>query len=373
MPRWLSAASRKFRRPAAAPAEQPYEIACVCGRPHRGLREERWQEIECDRCGHSLFVLPRNVYPEPADEPVETPEARGSTPAARRKKSRRRRRALLDRVRSLPAGAGRAVRGGVERVRRRLTRLNLVIGAAVAVVAATVWWGWSVHVREQAALALKQAVERGEAALRDGDLRAAAVEFRQASAALATLGRNDSGAREVRQLDRECHAATHLATASIVDMLEEARRSLANDPSADWEERFRIAYGDRWVVFDTVVQQRAADGSGPRYSIEYPLTVGDFPVVLEGAFPAFDRLRWDAEVQPVIFAARIKGCRLTTDEPRRWVLAPDDRSAFLWSHYETYRLLGFQPDDLRSERGIQSLLADQSRQMGLPVQTAEAK
>lgn len=363
MPRWLLTASRKSREPAP---DAPYAVRCFCGRVVRGRRESGWQEVACDRCGETIFVLPRDAYPE-----VATPQPAGPAPlksgaprGARLGELRSRWQELVARVRTVPGAAAGAVQEWIRRGRRQITRLRLIVFGAIGILLLTVWWVWSAHTREQALLTLGQAVEHGEQALAENDLAKAAVEFRRAAEALDVLGRRDAAARRLRQLDRECEAATHLATASIPEMLEEAQRARENNPAADWRDRFRTAYGERWVVLDTLLHRVPRERGGFDFRIEYPLGVGGLPVVIEAELPGFRQLSWTGDSRPVVFAAPAVDCRLSEADPKRWIVQLDGERGFLWRHYETYHALGFMPDEFRSEEAIRQLLMEQSGEAG---------
>lgn len=363
MPRWLLKASRKSREPAPA---APYVIRCFCGRVVRGQRESGWQEVACDRCGETVFVLPRDAYPEIAAPQPGAAAALKSVPpsGARLGKLRARWQALVARVRTVPGVAAGVLQEWIRRGRRQITPLRLIVLGVMAILLLTTWWVWSVHAREQALLTLGRAVERGEQALAERDLATAAVEFRQAAEALDVLGREDAAAQRLRQLDRECEAATRLATASIPEMIEEAQRARENNPAADWRDRFRTAYGDRWVVLDTLLHRIPRAKGGFDFRIEYPLSVGGLPVALEADLPAFRQLAWTGDSRPVVFAAPAVDCRLSPADPKRWIVQLDGKRGFLWVHNETYQGLGFVPDEFRSEAAVRQMLAEQSGDAG---------
>ena len=368
MPRWLLTASRKSRDAAVA---APYAVRCFCGRVVRGNRETSWQEVTCEGCRETLFVLPRDAYPAVSAAPPPGPGASQSAASrgARLGRLRLRGSEFAARARAVPYRVSAGFHEFVRRTRRQVTRLRLLVLGAICILLLTVWWVWTSHAREQALLTLGRAVERGEAALAQRDLAAAAVEFRQAAKALDVLRRRDAAARRLRQLDRECEAAMHLATASIPEMLDEAQRTRENNPAADWRDRFRTAYAERWVVLDTVIQRVPGEGGRFHVRIEYPLSVADLPVVVEADLPAFQELRWTGDSQAVVFAAPVLDCRLSSAEPKRWIVQLDGPRGFLWAHYETYHALGFLPDEFRTEAAVRELLAEQVG--GPPPQKAE--
>jgi hypothetical protein len=51
-----------MRRPATE-AMASYEVACVCGRPLRGQRQNTRQIVLCPSCGRKRFVLPNSPWP----------------------------------------------------------------------------------------------------------------------------------------------------------------------------------------------------------------------------------------------------------------------------------------------------------------------
>ena len=61
MANWLEKA---LGRNDAEPVKTvPFRLACQCGRPTEGLRQERAKRVICVQCGAAHFILPANPYP----------------------------------------------------------------------------------------------------------------------------------------------------------------------------------------------------------------------------------------------------------------------------------------------------------------------
>lgn len=69
---WLTRLA--FPGSGAPDAPQPFQVTCECGLDHSGLRRKTSQQIICRTCGAALFVLPKNVYPSPADARFKRPK-----------------------------------------------------------------------------------------------------------------------------------------------------------------------------------------------------------------------------------------------------------------------------------------------------------
>lgn len=374
MPGWMS--TTRTAESAADLAEQRFEIACSCGRVYEGLRAETDQVLECNHCGRRLFVLPRSPYPDVA--PAESAEP----PAAPPRKSwrKRPRDASAAEPPVVAAGAdtpepppGPAPPDSPEPLvlaerTRLITPLRVVLVAAVGLAAATGYWQYERSVRNRAERAFREHSDRGYAAMEAGEFLEAYTEFRLAVEALDELPRHDVKSRHVRQMHRECKAASDLITRPLPEILLEAERLEQNEP-VDWRRKLAQFYGGHWVVLDTFVVQRGKPGPAGELVFEYPLVVGQRVVLFQGRPVVFGRLDPAKKRRRAILAIEIEGIELSSDA-KTWIVRVNAASAFLWCDYANFRALGFgvaaETDEgidgeVLSERQLRALLDEQSR------------
>lgn len=370
MSRWLTKASNALSR-REQPVPEPFEIRCSNGHSVRGLRQVEHQEVRCSRCGEWLFVLPVDVYPRPKSKGKESKRRVAKSAAQPKSKSSRAlaadeqmrpaiRTRFKERARSL-------AKTGVERLRhplgrRRLfTRFRLVLLSIVTIVAATGYFVYQSGVKEEAELTLQNALEQGERALRNRDFEAAAHELRLACDALDVLGRDDAEARRVRQASREATAASRLCRKTLFEIVSEAQAESATDPKS-WETKFDALYENAWIVMETTAT--AADKqTGRSVQIEYPLAVGDRPVVLDADVPVIERLSLGKQPRHVVFAAQLEACSFVETPEPHWLITLRKETAFLWTGYDTFVALGFTPDEIHTEAGTRQLFEEQSQVM----------
>jgi hypothetical protein len=148
-----------------------------------------------------------------------------------------------------------------------------------------------------------------------------------------------------RQVAMEAMAAGRLAPASLVQIVEEASASLLAGTADIWPDVFRSTYRNQWVVLEAPVERIAAPG-GTAFAIDYPIKTQIASGILEGNLALFERLAW-SEGAPtrVIVAAQLDDCRLDSGVETGWIITLRPDTAFLWTRQETYRLLGFEPDE----------------------------
>jgi hypothetical protein len=373
---------------------EPYDVTCACGQRHAGVRDPEYQVLECDRCSRRLFVLPECPYPdinEPAaaDDDQLPPTAR-SAPKSNRPAQHQEGRRRPKRTRDAAAATG----GSVDTVsqdklpnpdapsrllmrprRKIVTPLRLVAIGIVALLATTGYWKYRQSIRAAAERDFREHADRGEAALKDRNFPAAFKEYEQAVAALDRLGRDDEKARQVRQMFRECRAASDLASKTLPEMLEDARRWAAADPKS-WERKFRSDYGGQWIVLDTLVSRATAKDGDEFVQIDFLLAAGGRPVDLIVPGTAFDTLQLDDKPQRAILAVEVASCELVGAKGGRWVVKFNPKTAFLWTDFDNYHALGFNVaedseaggggnDELETERIVRDRLLKQAKMMGL--------
>ncbi|MBX3436197.1 MAG: hypothetical protein KF861_01820 [Planctomycetaceae bacterium] len=377
MPNWLTKASKAVSRQGDE-SPQEFLVVCECGQEHKGQRKSRPQRIICQTCAAALFILPRNAYP------VLQPQTR----KRRRRGSSGSRRNLTGVARgvghgtaavgrSLVLGATGAIISLVAAIvgqlrtlfawaRSQFTPFRLVLTGIVLLLAFTGLWTIRTRMLEQSLEALRIEFEAGQAALVDGDLDGAQAHFVKAAAAARRLHASDARARHARQLLHETTAMTHLASVSLLEMLEEAERTTRGPRPHAWEAQFRATYADAWVVLEAPVR-RSDEGGDSQVIVEFPIVIGqgDRPVEVTATVQAdvADRLTKDPQV--AIFAAAVSGCALDpTGE--RWVVTLKADSGFLWSDAENLRRLGYFNSGWISEEETLKLLAEQSQALGVP-------
>ena len=360
---WMS----KTRNVETAPpvgSGEPFAITCGCGRVYEGERVGGDQVVECNNCGLRLFVLPRSPYPDVAPPgpgagpgPEEQrPEEIGSS-------------AGVEPVKTEESPATETPQPLVlQRRKRWLTSLRVVIGLAFLMFGATVYWQYERTARTRAERAFREHSDRGYAALKSDDFLAAYLEFQQAVAALDRLERDDVKSRHVRQMYRESKAASGLMTRTLPEIIEEAQRLQHQDP-IDWTRKLSRFYGGDWVVLDTYVASPESS-EGNALVFDYPLAVGRRLVEFHGRPRVFERLGEVKQSRRVILAIEIKRIALSEDA-KTWIVEINPASAFLWCDYSNYRALGFAnaetdqdiADGLPTEETTRAVLTAQSRLM----------
>ncbi len=253
------------------------------------------------------------------------------------------------------------------RLWKTLTTVQLIMLCILGAIGGTVYWTITTNAVQRAHVSFKIATKNGRTALRDGDFATAAKEFKIACQALDVTGQNDEHARTVRRMHRESKVANRLATASLIDIINDAEKTAHTHGIDNWHEQFRTSHLDTWIVVQTVLTTSSGRDGKRIHSIDLPLTIGDKPVVLEANLRVFEKLTsLDVEDErmnsrPVIFAAQLQECRLKNSHRKSWNLLLRPDSAFLWSRFETLQALGFQPDELTTEKQIRELLDKQTK------------
>jgi len=382
------------------PAEYA-ETVCECGEMCLIRRPAGVQASECPQCGRRLFVLPRSPYPPlaPLSETdisvVEEPQK----PARRRRKRHRETARSTDSAQESASSAAPPVLlpddeptpkppkpssesdrddpelPGIplEERKRLITPLRVVSVVMVLLIGATAFWLHRRSVRLEAEKNFRVYSEAGDAALKDGKYGTARWKYLHAVEAADILERDDYEARRVRQLFRECQAASRLCRKPLFEILQEAERRLLDDPKT-WETDFRRNYAGTWLVLDTTVHLVHEGDGTERLVIDYPLSVNGRRVVLDGNLPALTELNVSSEPRRVILGVELKSCRLSDGENRQWVVTFERSSAFLWTSYAILRKLGFAvaseedadvPHAVDTRQELLTLLNKQSRILGL--------
>jgi hypothetical protein len=242
-----------------------------------------------------------------------------------------------------------------------ITPLRLVLSGVVCVIALTGWWLLHLRTLDQARDVLASTPRLAEEALKEGDFQEAARHFSKIAAAVDLLGRDDTQSRHWRQTARETSAISELAIVSLHEILDEAAHSVAGTDRDRWLELFRGTYRGAWVVIDAPVNRNEEESGAPRFSVDFPLAIGDVGGRLLADLPIFEKcLPSGSPARRVIFAGQIESCRLIPGSEPVWQIELKPQTAFLWGGTETYEKLGLPIDEATSR-----ILAEQGLLLGI--------
>jgi hypothetical protein len=286
---------QRAERPSGT--DVPFEVACSCGQPVRGLRRSRHQMIRCEACRAAVFVLARS--PLPPSPP------RGAMRAGLR-------------------GAGRKEFGDRDGTARRaaptmLWRWPLLAAAVTLLAVGGVFAALFVHFGQRVppTEALKPEeitdhVKSGERALAAGKFRLATDELQ---AALALLKQHPEGlpaaeGRRVLRLERQADLLADLLSESLGEILQSA----AGRQEEEWQAQFARRYRDRAVVFDADVR-REAPGV---FHLDYQVRAGAEPARIDlGGLKFLAALPVDRPPR-LLFGARLAS--VSREFPGVWVV-----------------------------------------------------
>lgn len=373
---WLSRATSMFQK--SQPPPEPFEVECDCGAKVVGRRLDVYQKPACPRCERPVFVLPANVYPQPrikskakrAKDDDATKPKRTSTnvviddqqlePSPKASPGKSRSRTNPSSAQAAPSKSIRDQPLALDLpVRRRITPLRLTVVAIVLVSAVTIGGIWHRHRVDRAKATVSQSADAGMAALRDREFAKAASELDQARAAVDILGRSDQAANEIRRLSREATTLAALAPSLLSEILEE---TIANGKPGQTEPlRMSSMYKGAWVIFDARVMP-ANDGKD-RCTIDAPIVLGKTSVSIEidsSILRKASQTNDSGEPPRVIFAAQLEQLTAPEGKPPKSQLLLNGKTAFLWTSYDTFSAIGFQPHDAESEEQTRGLLKRQN-------------
>jgi hypothetical protein len=366
MVQWLTRTTQLLRRRQPPEAPQPFELGCACGHNVSGTRQPTFQTVRCNRCGNPLFVLPTDVYPKPkpkktakkeapraatpgharqveAPQPLAIPLAQtkgpGQTQAAGRSNPQAGAPASVAREELQPVATA-----ATASVRRSLVSpFRLIVLAIGGVIGLTGYLVWQSRLNDRALVSLPGHLELGAAALRAGNVRTAADEYRQAAWAVDRLRRDDAESAGIRQKARELDAILNLSAVSLYDICEQARRA-APSGAEQWTEKFNRLYRDSWIVVEgDVIQDTGPDGIGQPI-VRYPFPIDAAPVVFDARLPALGALPDKGVTRHVIFAGQLASLTKEGTKNPLWMIRFKETSAFLWADFDTYQALGLSPD-----------------------------
>lgn len=363
---WFQRATAALNR--AEPIPQRYEVSCDCGARLTGVRVPAPQKPSCPDCGNIVFILPATVYPIPPSVQrrwlgTETPELVASFPKSKKFQSVSEQRREKERARKAKAELAitqpkRELGPPLsERLRKQITPLRLMV---VTIMTGVMLTGW-VLIRnarwDRAQRELQGALDRGHAALDEGDLTVAASEFQMAAKSLDILGRQDDVASQIRRAANETAAASQLSPVSLVESLEAwLLKPAAQGSAAAWNS-------EAWYLFDAELRPATAaefaGGSSPLV-LDLPLMVGKTPVLLLIEEPEWKSWLTSQSAngsQRVLFAAQLRRGEIPKGDrgvARVWL---NDVTAVLWSDTDTFPDAGLLVDE--SENETKALIASQ--------------
>jgi hypothetical protein len=390
MVRWLAKATELLRR-REPPAPQPFDLGCACGNRVSGVRQPDFQALICHRCGNLVFVLPIDVYPKPkpkksVKKPVESAvtqdrttvraavEAEVAVPKTAKAPSATRAAAASSRgVSPTPSPSLREELSGTHPTLtpasgRLFSRFRLVVLAITAVIAITGYFVWQRHLTDVAGASLREHLESGDAAFRQGNFPEAAEDYRQAALAVDRLGRRDAESLGIRQKARELDALVKLSKVALYEFCDQVRESAgAND--AKWSETFNERCRNSWVVIEgDIVQENGPDGV-PQAILRYPFPIDTAPVIFDARLKVLEPLASTDGPHRVIFAAQLASMAKEGKTNPAWVIRFNDATAFLWAGTDTYRALGPDADDPHAAEETRHLLDHQAKLLGIEKTT----
>jgi len=231
----------------------------------------------------------------------------------------------------------------------------------MCVIALTGWWLIHLRALDQARDVLVSTPRLAEEALNEGEFHEAARQFSRIVAAVDLLGRDDAQSRQWRQAAREVTAISELAGVSLHEILDEAAHAVTGADRDRWLELFRGTYRGAWVVIDATVTRNGDETPGPRFTVDFPLAVGDCGGRLLADLPIFEQcVPPGSPGKRVIFAGQIESCRLIPGSEPVWQIELRPQTAILWGGAESYERLGLSID-----QGTARILSEQSRLMGI--------
>lgn len=321
----------------------------------------RYQQIICLNCGEPLFVLPQNVYPEPAPDEKETPKADASEKKNQKpsrpvdteqtkpsqdkssKASASTESTNADEVtqeatqpKKKPAKRDAVPIAKIKKPGKRLvTPFRMTLVAIGGIVAATIWYTVTGSNADVAEAQMRKAATAAFLALDERDVDAAALQFQKAADAAVIAAPDTKNCQLLQQLQRESESAVNLSDQSILELLESTN---SRRQSPDWKGIEKIETG--WILFDASIRRVTSAEGTARIAVEMPLQIESIPVTVTGPESAFALLQpSDADAVRAIFAAKIESIELQTAPTQQWIvkLGPD---VVIWSDSRLYQIAG---------------------------------
>jgi len=391
MNKWFSKATNVFKG-SAEEVPQPFELECECGVRHAGLRKKAPQRIVCRECGSSLFILPRDVYPAPkvvAEASPKSPAPPAKAPPAPEPVEPELApvESILDEVVVLddegtraprkprpgkkkepaPAASPKEPRKPPERLVRPY---HFILAAVAGLVLLTVYLAIQSRAKERAILIYKEEAEKGMAAVAARSWIEARSHLDLAGDAADLLGRTDPESLRVRQYRAETTALNLLAPASLVDILDEAERTLPDNYDS-WSAEFYSKYAGRWLVLEVPVKQVTDKDETAKTVIDWSIPIGESlrPVEIV-PIPVLEKLKLSATSQNAILGVQLES--VTWEKANRkdtlgkWVVTFAPETSVLWTDLATYEGTGMSfSEEYRPSAATEEALRRQREALGL--------
>jgi len=382
MSQWISKAANVFKRETVE-APLPFEIACECGQSHTGIRRARHQHIVCKACGGSLFVLPKDSYPQPVEKPRKAKKRKKEQPVyddvevvdspirSRRKKKKKNKAEAKPQpsaFANLSNWLSSRLTYLVQSFLGLWTPFRMIFLAIVVIGGVTLYWSILEYQRTQAASYLAAYVEAGKAAVEDQAWIEARQQFSLAVEALDQLGRTDNEAQSIRQLQRETHAMTRLSDKTLFELLDEIDKTFP-DLTPEQRDIEITVLRDKWFVLTAPIRKKqiqTEDGEMvDTFEIVFPWSPNpQRPVTI--LFAPLEMKSWvppDRKVSLTI-AGTFSDVRLNSIT-NEWTLELDPAKSFLWANPETYVGLGFGGESFETPEERDARLANQAAMLGM--------
>jgi hypothetical protein len=211
--------------------------------------------------------------------------------------------------------------------RNNLRRFLPLLLAFAGLAGGMVFWLTSNRARERAEVQLKQALEESEQKFFDGQYADAYRILQTADEAIRILAVTDNRADQVRNMLRQADALSHLLDASVMHVVEAGEKVIQKSGLAAWNGDFAVNYEGRWIVMQIQVPATVQSDS----EIRYEWMVDEHSIVLDGLGTIAGWVRKKSQLNEMIFAARLQGCRRDSQAGNIWVVEFDPKSAFLWT------------------------------------------
>lgn len=401
---WFSNAKNALSRPEPE-TPQRFQLDCECGQAHSGLRRQRHQRLVCKSCGRALFILPRDVYPQPqvvipkakkeslpADDLVE-PGPISIARLRKRTKGNQAERgpavAVPDPKRAAgksstskknsPASDGQvnvitSLKEGMNYFlsRRFWTPFRSVAVAVICIGLFTTFWMVRQSQISHAVATVRENGEKGMAYVQAKDWGDARRELEMVERALDRLGRTDPESLKLRQYSRELRAMGNLCPRSLDGVLDDLRREYDQlPPKAGRDVILGKQFRGQWLILEgTVADVSSPHGRTTAYELTIPVISpaeqpDEKPVTLtiQVQAPIFEKLIPKEEERPLIFSGEILGGQYDA-ALNRWTLLLNPDTVFLWTHLETYLAAGFELNIARTEQAVVAQLKDQAQAIG---------
>ena len=357
---WFSKATQALRGGEADETPQPFEVTCDCNQKHVGIRRQRHQHIVCKECGVSLFVLPKDIYPEAAVKTEKSPDEKDDDESSSRPKGKKKVASEARRPRH-PEAPEPEPEGIVEQKSKLFTPFRGIVVGILGLLGLTAFFVMRHRDQEDARRRFRTASEAGWKAMDTHEWTKAQENFHEAVSALEILGMDDPAARRVRKADQETFALGSLMLTPLIDMVEQAESS-----GGAAVQRAIQANRGRWVVIDAPVRFVDVPGKpGKKATVQaivnLPWQIGSHSVEIQAESTAFEKIRQESEA---LFAGTFEDLKR---EGEQWVITLKPESSFLWCTRRTFVELGLGQDEPgRLNVALKNRLIRQTEATGLP-------